>query len=46
MNEIKILDKLPVVLTKDRNWRPKAKIKAGSILLLPEDAIVVIAPTE
>jgi hypothetical protein len=42
MSDIVILDELPVVLTKEV-WEPKRPVKAGSILRLPSDAVLVIA---
>jgi hypothetical protein len=44
MKEIIILDDLPIVLTKDRHWRPKGATTQGAIVFLPEDAILVIRP--
>jgi hypothetical protein len=39
---IKVLKQFPVVLTKDKNFRArKTKVTKGSIILLPEDAVLV-----
>ena len=45
---ISILDEMPVILTQDHNWIENAKfpIKAGMILVLPEDAVLVSLPKE
>ena len=44
MNEIEILSQMPIVLTKDANWHPEAIGKAGDIMVLPEDAVLVSLP--
>jgi hypothetical protein len=45
MSEIKIIDFMPVVLTKDvefiNQWAKTWKIKPGAIMVLPEDAILI-----
>lgn len=41
MKEITILDKLPIILTKDAEWEPPVAMP-GTIILLPEDAILVV----
>jgi hypothetical protein len=48
MNEITILDKLPIVFTKDADWLSlhKTVAKEGGIILLPPDAVLVIPPEE
>ncbi len=38
---ITILDEFPIILTKDVTWKLRAKVKAGSILVLPDDAVLV-----
>lgn len=46
MDEILILNKFPIVLTKSRDWAESLKhpIKDGMIIVLPEDAILVSLP--
>lgn len=44
MEEIIILSKIPVVLTKQVGWKPMTPVKEGAIIVLPEDAILVIPP--
>ena len=48
MSGIIILDRFPVVLTKDRETMENFShpIRAGQIIILPEDAVLVIAPVE
>lgn len=47
MNEITILDTPPVIITKNVDWaKHKHKAEPGSIILLPEDAILVIVPAK
>ncbi len=46
MEQLKILDFLPIVLTKDRQWAEEAErrikpLRGGAVVLLPEDAILV-----
>ena len=44
---MEILEEMPVILTKDKDWIVDSisfKIGAGFIMLLPSDAILVIAP--
>lgn len=40
---IQILDEFPVILTKDVMFKPKQVAKSGAIILLPQDAVLVIA---
>lgn len=48
MNTIKIIDKVPIILTKDGNWLnvwgKDVKMTSGSIVLLPQDAVLVLPP--
>ncbi len=44
MKEITILDEMPFLLTKDKDWKPNPVGKAGTVIFLPEDAILVIKP--
>lgn len=45
MREIVILYTPPIVLTKDKNWKPKQDNKiAGAIIYLPDDAVLVVPP--
>jgi len=44
MSEITILDTMPVVLTKDTNWNVEDTIVPGTIIRLPEDAVLVTVP--
>lgn len=42
---MELLDKYPIILTKDQQFAIKAAknpIKEGSIVILPEDAVLVI----
>lgn len=41
---IQILEFLPIVMTKDKNWKPKPATRHGSIIYLPKDAILVKPP--
>jgi hypothetical protein len=41
MKEIKILDFIPIVVTKDKTWKPHNVLKPGSILCLPPHAILI-----
>lgn len=41
MSEIKIIDFMPIIITKDKSWRPRVKVKPGAILYLPADAILL-----
>jgi len=41
---IPIYNKMPIIFTKDRDWiecAAKDHLKEGSIVLLPEDAILI-----
>lgn len=42
MKEITILYTPPIVLTKDKNWRPKPNKTKGAIIYLPDDAVLVV----
>lgn len=46
--EIIILDKPPTILTKNRDWAKdmarRSLRKEGEIIVLPEDAILVVSP--
>lgn len=44
MNEILILDEMPIILTKEKSWIHINEIKPGRIIFLPDDAVLVIAP--
>lgn len=42
---IETYTQLPIILTKDRHYVENiSKVKPGDVLLLPEDAILVILP--
>lgn len=41
--EIIVLEKFPVILTKQK-WESKTIAKAGAIIVLPSDAVLVLAP--
>lgn len=38
---IKIIDFVPIIMTKDKNWRPRSIAKPGAIIYLPKDAILI-----
>ena len=44
---ITILDNFPVILTKDRAFydRMDGRARAGQVIILPEDAILIDMPT-
>lgn len=42
--QITILFELPVVFTKDKNFKPKQVAKPGAIFYLPDDAVLAIPP--
>jgi hypothetical protein len=44
--EIEILDKAPIILTKDKDWDSAIKMEPGAIIILPDDAVLVIPPKE
>jgi len=45
MKEIQILTDMPVIFSKDREYDWKnLKVEAGSIVLLPDDAVLLVAP--
>jgi len=48
MREILLLEKMPMILTKDKDAYRLGKYtsRQGLILILPEDAILVEAPDE
>ena len=54
MSEITILERFPIILTKDRKWLSDTKsnlveqkgLHDGSIVILPDDAILVSRPIE
>lgn len=40
--KIEIIDFLPIIMTKDKSWKPLAKVaKPGAIIYLPKDAILL-----
>lgn len=43
-----ILFTVPAILTKDTKWvrNQKTKLKQGSIIILPQDAVLVCLPPE
>jgi hypothetical protein len=45
MSEIKVLETFPIVFTKDKTWKPTSP-KPGAIIVLPEDAILVLPVKE
>lgn len=44
--QIRILTEYPAILTKDKEWanRYKPRIEPGAIVILPEDAVLVLPP--
>lgn len=47
MEKIEILPKMPLILTKDRDWAESAwsrDLSSETIMLLPEDAVLVAVP--
>lgn len=48
MNEIIVLDKAPIIFTKDKEWVElfNPRTEPGSIIILPQDAVLVVAPTK
>lgn len=46
MQEITILPEPPMIFTKDKNWFESQKhfAKPGDVFLLPDDAVLVMAP--
>ena len=47
--KIELLNTMPIILTKDRECLTDAanhKLSPGLIMILPEDAVLVIAPEE
>ena len=44
MTEIRILDKAPAIMTKDKSFAQKIhKLEPGTIMIVPEDAVLIVA---
>lgn len=38
---MEIIDFMPVIMTKDKDWKPKVATEPGAIIHLPKDAILI-----